>query len=177
MKRKCDRCDNEATVHEVQIRGNKAVEKHLCETCAKEVGISAQPQPPISELITKFAIAHGVPIAAVKSGECASCGLSFAEFRQSGLLGCPECYKAFEPQLAPLITRAHEGGTHHIGKTPKNATGIEQRKERIIALRKQLSEAIAAEQYEQAARLRDQLSGVEKPAPEMPRSARPERGA
>lgn len=164
MKRKCDRCENESTVHEVMIKGGQKVEKHLCENCAREEGIAVHTHAPINELITKFVMAQAGQPAPVKAGSCPGCGMSFAEFREGGVLGCPECYRAFEGQLGPLVERAHEGGTHHVGKTPKRVVGVADRAERIVALRKQLSDAIAAEQYERAANLRDQLMHVEKPS-------------
>ena len=163
MKRKCDRCENESTVHEVTIRDGKKIEKHLCEQCAKQDGLAVQSHAPINEIITKFVLSHGAA-APTRTPTCASCGLSFAEFRQHGLLGCAECYSAFEPQLGPLIERAHEGGTHHVGKTPRRGGGSVDRQLRIVTLRKQLSDAIAAEQYEKAASLRDELLNVDKPA-------------
>ncbi|MDX2115759.1 MAG: UvrB/UvrC motif-containing protein [Planctomycetota bacterium] len=162
MKRKCDRCSAEATVHEVMIRNGEKVEKHLCEACAREEGVAVASHAPINELITSFVMSQAGAQPAAKPGACAGCGMNFAEFRQSGLLGCSECYKAFEPQLGPMIERAHEGATHHTGKTPRRGVGAVDRQERIVVLRRQLSEAIAAEQYERAAALRDELLHVEK---------------
>ena len=104
---------------------------------------------------------------------CPSCGLTFSEFKTSGHLGCANCYKVFESQISPLIERAHEGATHHVGKVPKRLLGggasgsaearsvlgdLEARNQRRIALRKQLDDAIRGEQYEVAAKLRDQIS-------------------
>jgi protein arginine kinase activator len=164
MKHKCDRCSREASVTEVSVRNGQKIEKHLCEQCAREEGIQVQQQhAPINELITKFVMTHGEAVVtpAGKTPSCGSCGLSFAEFRQRGLLGCSDCYKTFEPQLSPLLERAHEGGTHHCGKTPKRAGLSLDRQQRLTMLRKQLSDAIAAEQYEKAANLRDELANVE----------------
>ncbi|MBL8745677.1 MAG: UvrB/UvrC motif-containing protein [Phycisphaerae bacterium] len=167
MKRKCDRCENEATVHEVVIRNGEKAEKHLCESCAREEGFAGVAHAPISDLITKFVISQAKgERSPVKVGMCPSCGMTFAEFKQHGVLGCPECYTAFEAQLSSMIERAHEGATHHVGKTPKRLGGSAGRHERITALRKQLNEAITAEQYERAAALRDQLLHVEKPEAE-----------
>ncbi len=180
MKRKCDRCDNEATVHEVVIRNGEKAEKHVCEGCAREDGFTVHAHAPISDLITKFVISQTKgEKSPVKVGVCGSCGLTFAEFKQQGVLGCPECYQTFEEQLSAMIERAHEGATHHIGKSPKRAGGSAGRHERITTLRKQLHDAITAEQYERAAALRDQLLRVEKPAAEREaaaESSKPQRG-
>lgn len=163
MKRKCDRCETESTVHEVTIRDGKKIEKHLCEQCARQDGLAVQSHAPINEMITKFVLSHGSQATPTRTLSCPGCGLTFGEFRQHGLLGCAECYGAFESQLGPLIERAHEGGTHHAGKSPKRGGGSVDRKLRIVTLRKQLSDAIAAEQYEKAASLRDELLNVDKP--------------
>lgn len=174
MKRKCDRCENEATVHEVVIRNGEKAEKHLCESCAREEGVAGAAHAPISDLITKFVISQAKgEKAPVKVGVCGSCGMTFADFKQHGVLGCPECYAAFEAQLGSMIERAHEGATHHIGKSPKRMGGSAGRHERITALRKQLNEAITAEQYERAAALRDQLLHVEKPAADAEGESQP----
>jgi len=163
MKRKCDRCDREATVHEVTIKDGAKVEKHLCESCAREEGVVVQAHAPINELITKFVMSHsGQGATATRSQACGACGLKYQEFRQHGLLGCAECYKSFESQLGPLVERAQDGATHHIGKAPASVVGSVDRQQRIVTLRKQLTDAIAAEQYERAAQLRDQLMHVEK---------------
>jgi protein arginine kinase activator len=166
MKRKCDRCDHEATVHEVVIRNGHKVEKHLCESCAREEGVAVQ-HLPISDLLTKFVAAQaGAEKPPAKSGVCPGCGLTFTEFRQQGLLGCAECYGAFEQPLRTMIERAHEGATHHVGKSPRRTGGTRDREERLSALRKQLREAIAAEQYERAASLRDQMLHADRPRAE-----------
>lgn len=157
MKRKCDRCDREATVHDVLIKDGVKHEKHLCEACAREEGISIKIHAPLSEIVKTAMIAQASGLAPAKLGLCPSCGTSFAEFRQTGLLGCPRCYSAFEGQLGGLLERAHEGGTNHVGKTPHRAGAAVDPHQRVAAIRKQLSDAIAAEQYERAARLRDQL--------------------
>ena len=102
-----------------------------------------------------------IPSGAAPACSCEACGLTFAEFRKSGLMGCSACYKAFESQVGPLIERAHEGGTHHIGKIPRRAGASVERQERITLLRRQLSDAIEAEQYERAADLRDQIRRFE----------------
>ena len=169
---KCDLCDQPATVQElVKIKG-KLVERHLCDKCARAKGITVQPTISVPELIEKYmqhALETGKQAAAQKATTCSTCGTTYVEFRQCMLLGCPECYKAFESQIGPLLERAHEGATHHVGKLPRRASSSADapraavlgdaalRAGRITALRKQLDDAVRTEQYEQAASLRDQL--------------------
>ncbi|MBC7771949.1 MAG: UvrB/UvrC motif-containing protein [Pyrinomonadaceae bacterium] len=196
---KCDLCNNEATVHEWTKAGGQ---KHLCETCAAKAGLPVQSQSQISQIIAQNIInvikppEHeaaeekpranpapvGSPVQHVHSPVqtapvvtvCPNCETSLAQFRNSSLLGCEECYRAFESQLSPLIERAHEGATHHTGKIPRHqgitpapvdiATRIahaEERAKRIQSLRKQLTDAVATEQYEKAAKLRDELNRLD----------------
>ncbi len=172
---KCDNCDNEATVHEVNVIDGKPSERHLCESCAREEGLVAHAPIPVTEILQKIAGAQagtvdpGTPVVA-----CAACGMSFAEFKSTGRLGCPECYKALEEQLWPILDRAHQGAVHHVGKVPKRMMQLsgedgglhdreaaiaaaEARAEQIRRLRDELDRAVKAEAYERAAELRDRL--------------------
>lgn len=159
---KCDNCNRPATVHMTEVRNGKHVEQNLCEQCAaKQQGIVGKPHMPINELLTKFVMAHsGVP-SEQQIVQCDQCGITWAEFRQNGLLGCASDYDHFESDLAPLIQRAHEGATHHIGKTPAGRSSELATSRRptadVVRLRKELQRAVEAEDYEKAASLRDQI--------------------
>ena len=92
---------------------------------------------------------------------CQFCGLSFADFRETGRLGCPHCYSTFEPHLRGLLRRIH-GATQHIGKIylPPDPTQSEREK-RLEGLRRKLARAVDAEDFERAAELRDQIRALE----------------
>jgi len=159
---KCDKCDKPATVHLIEIQGGQKIEKHLCESCAVDEGVAVKSSTPqISDLLEKFMIKHGTVETPQSTVRCEGCGMTQEEFRKSGLLGCPECYDAFESALEPLLARAHEGATQHVGKMPSRAGIDEVRQRRLMQLRRELAEAVDAEQYERAATLRDQLSRAE----------------
>ncbi len=161
---KCDQCNRQATVHLTEIKGGKKLEKHLCEQCAAQnEGLPVKPHAPINELLTNFVMAHS-GLQKTEISACESCGITWAEFRQSGLFGCPRDYENFERDLTPLLQRAHEGATHHIGKVPrrKGAAGVPMRKQVDLAkLRKELARAVEAEDYERAAALRDEIRQAE----------------
>ena len=83
------------------------------------------------------------------------------EFKQSGRLGCPHCYVTFESQLKTLLRRLH-GSTQHVGKVylppdPSEAS----RQERLAGLRRKLEKAVASEDFERAAQIRDQIRSME----------------
>jgi protein arginine kinase activator len=160
---KCDRCDNPATVHLIEIVNGKKIEKHLCEQHAVEEGVQVKvTNAPINELLEKFVLKHsGGGEPAVRPSSCENCGMTYAEFRKRGLLGCPQCYDVFKPQLEILLKRAHEGANEHVGKIPARAGADELRQQRLMQLRRELEQAVAAEQYEKAAKLRDEVRQVE----------------
>ncbi|MCC6909470.1 MAG: UvrB/UvrC motif-containing protein [Phycisphaerales bacterium] len=153
---RCDRCGEEATIHEyTPSKGKVLSETHLCEKCAQELGMEGKVVKGSQELLQQLILAKAGRRKAPVSTTCRSCGLSWGEFREHSLLGCPDCYAVFENQLGPLLERIHEGATHHVGKTPVNQNlDLAQR---LTHLRKKLAEALAAEQYERAAKIRDEL--------------------
>lgn len=48
---------------------------------------------------------------------CNKCGHSLSKFYASGMLGCPNCYKAFEKEIVSTLYKI-QGKTFHVGKTP-----------------------------------------------------------
>lgn len=167
MKHKCDRCARQATHHSVEIIKGEKIEKHLCDQHASEEGLAIKSiNTPINELLTNFVKIHSSdePERRTTGGACENCGLTFVQFRKDSLLGCPDCYKSFEQPLSSLLERAHEGGTHHIGKVPRRAGAGEQRQAMLMRMRKQLNAAVVGEDYELAARLRDDINRFEEEA-------------
>lgn len=157
-------------MHEVTVRNGVRIERHLCEGHATQQGIAVQAPSAITELIKQ----HVASIAATspRGLSCPACKATFAEFKQHGVVGCAECYKALESQLAPLIERAHEGGVRHSGKAPRRLVGggpglqveedgaaaqLAARAQRLAKVRAELGNAVKAEEYERAAKLRDEL--------------------
>jgi len=166
---KCDNCNKPATVHLTEIRNGKKIEKHLCEQCAAQSeGVPAlvKGHQPINELLTQFVMAHS-GLQKDLNVACEHCGITWAEFRQQGLFGCEHDYEAFEKDLTPLLQRAHEGATHHVGKTPVRGGGAAapaRPKRKMVdlnKLRKELQRCIELEDYERAAKLRDQIKQAE----------------
>ncbi|MCH2160412.1 MAG: UvrB/UvrC motif-containing protein [Phycisphaerales bacterium] len=164
---KCDRCDKPSEIHEIDAQKN--VEIHLCRECAIAAGYIIPETPPVTELLTQFATAKSAEASApqsktaVRSGArtaCETCHTTFARFRKTGLVGCPDCYEAFARQLEQLVSRAQAGGASHIGRVPKRSAHAVDRQVLRRQLVEELDRAVAAEQYERAAKLRDQLSSL-----------------
>lgn len=159
----CQRCNKApATVHLLDIvppHGEKR-ERHLCERCAAEEGVTAQKHETVSTILDHF-IKHGAGAQQLAELQCPDCGMTFREFRSQGLLGCPKDYHAFAKPLNALIERAHDGATHHIGKVPSRLGGEPSPLAKVAHLRRQMREAVEHEDYELAARLRDQIKEFE----------------
>ena len=156
----CERCKkNVATVHLTEIIKNEKSEKHLCEQCAKEEGYTIKTHVSLQDLLTAFISAHGE--AEDMAGiTCPDCGMTYVDFRNEGRFGCPTDYDVFREVLDPLLEKVH-GGMEHTGKLPTHASQSQRKQRQMMALRRLLREAVDREDYEEAARLRDQIKEME----------------
>jgi len=80
--------------------------------------------------------------------------------RKQGRLGCPHDYVCFGSELEPLLLIIH-GDTRHVGKVPKRGANNAEQQTQLIVLRRQMKDAIAAEEYEKASKLRDDIRKIE----------------
>lgn len=159
----CERCQQKpANVHVTQIINNQKTELHLCEECAREF----EKQWHWDFSLPKFfaGLLNYEPSTGIggerETGQCRECGLTFAQFQQTGLLGCPDCYRYFGRRLDPLLRRLH-GSNHHRGKVPRRAGGNLRLQREIESLRRELQELVAREEFERAAQVRDRIRELE----------------
>lgn len=158
---RCDTCrEREAVVHLTKIVDQSVAQVHLCEQCAAAKGIetaTAAAAHPLAGVLQAAQHQHTVGLDAAR---CAFCGTSQKDFRASGRLGCAHCYGAFAESLRDLLRRVH-GSAKHVGRRyePPSPTAAPLRS--IESLRDQLREAVAHEDFERAAALRDEIRGLE----------------
>lgn len=156
--KKCDLCHKNDAVMKVRRvdKNGKASEIEVCAECASARGFTEGEK-------LKMDAAH--VLAEMKSSKvgaedkqlvCSRCGLTYARFKRSGRLGCAGCYESFKEKIEPLIRRLHNS-VQHVGKTPSSGRTEAQRKLSAQRISTELSQAIQQEDYEKAARLRDQL--------------------
>ena len=159
----CDVCNkNQATVHLTEIVDNQMTELHLCEECALKKSAEMEQQFGLSDLLAGMAqFEKPTEEKESVSAKCQNCGLTYADFKKIGRLGCGECYGAFKKYLVPLLKRIH-GSTLHFGKSPARVTKMSNKKVDLTALRYKLQQAIEAEAFEEAAKIRDQIKELEK---------------
>ncbi len=159
----CQICGKrEATVHYTEMKDDKVEQLHMCEECARERGFGSGDKADfsLSDLLGSMAEEDLPPDSSGGTLRCSRCGTTYAQFRSSGRLGCPDCFQAFRAPLIPLLRRVH-GSDEYMGKIPVSA-GEEQRKNREIRnLKKRLDRAVRMEEFEEAARLRDEIRSLE----------------
>jgi protein arginine kinase activator len=162
----CDQCrEREAVIHLTQIVNEQVTTLHLCERCAAEKGVenaSAVTKSPLGTFLAAMGKSVGDQTQPVRGGEvCSRCGGSLQDFRESGRLGCPECYRSFEAPLRDLLRRLH-GSTHHVGERyADRGNGAADHRQSAADLREQLRLAVETENFELAAELRDRLRVLE----------------
>lgn len=159
--KKCRRCTKTATIHVTEIREGKGTAVHLCETCAREYLEKNAPTEAALAIAGEVAHADDETEKATSAvPPCPHCGISFAEFRENGRFGCPQDYAHFQSDLLPLLENIHED-TQHVGKQPRRLLIGTQDQARLVQLRSAQREAIEQEDYEKAARLRDEIAALE----------------
>ena len=162
----CEQChEREAVIHLTQIVNEQVTTLHLCERCAAEKGVESpgsQPKTPLGTFLAAMGQELPEQAPAPRAGEtCPRCGGSLQDFRESGRLGCPACYRTFEVPLRDLLRRLH-GSTHHMGERyADKETATPAERHQAAELREQLRLAVETENFELAAELRDRLRVME----------------
>lgn len=171
----CSECgERPATVYIQRIINGEKTEMNLCPVCAAEAGAAGghtgssgsgdpfgglpfEAKGSIHELLASLLPVPG-RVGAHPRGDkvCPRCGLSYGEFARTGLLGCQRCYETFREMLVPVYRRVH-GSERHRGRMPPALRAEQKLRRELGDLRARLQQAVAAERYEEAARLRDEL--------------------
>jgi protein arginine kinase activator len=167
---------NQATCHLSKLVNAKSIDVHVCEKCIPQLGQKDLVDFDIWGAVSKLAAIKGKedPAAAVEneikeisaksllipsptpaaSNKCSSCGFTSEDVRKTGRLGCGECYGVFASLLQDVLNDCQKG-TRHAGKMPKSL-----RKPNKKRLQEDLSTAVGKEQFEEAARIRDELGKI-----------------
>jgi len=151
MASPCDNCGEPATVHLTRIVGKEKHKVHLCQQCADKQDLLKKQVLQIHNVL--HALMGPMPLATLA---CPACRIQFMEFRNIGRLGCPHDYDSLRQGLEEIIRRL-QGSRKHVGKRPSFPTASGETNRVLVTLRRELQEAIQAEDYAQAALLRDQI--------------------
>lgn len=166
MHKICEVCKKfPATIHLTDVKNdNIKAEMHICEHCASQKGVNVIKKTiSLAQLFGKKLSANEQLVAGKKKNEenfvCERCGMSWEKYRETGRLSCANDYFAFVKNLKPILNEMHALPSNHIGKRPRpDAQSNTQHQQREY--RRLLREAVAREDYREAARLRDQLQQV-----------------
>lgn len=162
---KCQKCGvNNATTHIKTVVNGEYAEYVLCSECAKEMGYSNV----FSDFATDFGsllgsfFGNALP-ARTQATRCPVCGSTYTEITKCGQVGCANCYDTFADELMPSIKRIH-GNTTHCGK--HSTVALTQRKTeapktKIEKLKEKMDEAVKNQDFEKAAKLRDEIKELE----------------
>ena len=154
----CQNCNkNDANMHMKRIINGRAAEVHLCSDCARSLGYG--------EAFSGFGLGLGELFGELMSKNeggssnsyCPTCGKYFDEIVSDGKMGCAECYGVFYEKLLPSLRRIHGKATYVGSKPSSNNISLE---ERVEELKKNLSDAIAEQNFELAAQIRDEIIAI-----------------
>ena len=150
----CEECGkNQAEVMMTTVINGQSTTRHLCRQCLKKYQAGDLQAVLAAVLSSMTAITHAADAV------CPRCGQTYAEFQKTGMLGCAECYQAFRKELTPLITRV-QGRSQHAGRRPPVSEEEQARQTLMEEIRALMEAAVAEENFEEAARLRDELRAM-----------------
>lgn len=162
---KCDFCDQKASVFLTQLVEGQMKKVCLCEKCAKERGVTDPTGFSLADLLLGgvAGVPAGKSAAAAGGGrKCPTCGFSLEDLRRVRRMGCSDCYAAFSEEVGQMLRGMHQG-TSHVGKVPAGLMAMQVRRQRLEELRARLEQAVAAESYEEAAGIRDEIRNLGAP--------------
>ena len=91
---------------------------------------------------------------------CPTCGSTLQSIRDNGLFGCGDCYKTFSEEANQIINRAQLLKDSHTGKVPGSYEKCLKQEEKIEALEKKLEKLVKAQEFEEAAIIRDEIKAL-----------------
>lgn len=146
-----------------QIVNGQVSELALCESCARAKGLfdpqsltfaekffpeefKQRVDKLVRELAGDITDAAAEPAPPMSMfNRCPVCGFGVEDYRNTGHLGCPDCYRVFARELDPAAEVDTEQDTEAPALTKAR-------------LQKELQQAIEREDYERAAKLRDMIN-------------------
>ncbi len=163
----CEACGEEpATIHLLRAVDGAVSHTHLCPSCAEEMAeqsdglalVLAVPSA-LRNLVRQVPNPEPVAPVTAKDGDgfCSVCGTTLTDIKESGLVGCANCYQVFADYLEKTLP-AGTGAAEHMGKIPHRGPESDNLRHEIMRLERMLRELVECERFEEAAGVRDRLS-------------------
>ena len=163
----CDNCkEREVEIHLTKVENDTKVTVHLCNQCAQQKGFETGDsilKSPLGGFIQAMGKGGTSVLPSPADGlRCAACGSTLKDFRDSGRLGCAQCYQSFDGHLRDLLRRLH-GSSQHVGEryVVPGGAGTADPRLQLLDLKDQLRRAVDSENFELAAELRDRIRVLE----------------
>lgn len=160
----CDICGKKARVHLTQLVGGQIKKIALCDECAREKGVTDPTGFALADMLMGQPGAKAPAVTPVFSQvgvrRCPECGFTLEDLKRIRRFGCGSCYSVFRDEVNTMLRGMHKGN-RHCGKVPAGLMELHERTQRLEELRGRLDQAIAAENYEEAAGLRDEIRHIE----------------
>ena len=163
----CEECQkNEAAFSVTITSGGETTTRHWCGEGMQKMDVSLTGGDISGFLSSLLSILSQSAEETDDSPVCSGCGMHYSAFERTGRLGCAQCYHDFAEQLRPVLQRIH-GNIQHEGRKPAHwentpeqpvLSPTEQKREE---LRQKMEEAVADENFEDAAKYRDELRTLE----------------
>ncbi|MFQ6752388.1 MAG: UvrB/UvrC motif-containing protein [Clostridia bacterium] len=155
---KCDKCGRPSVYRSTLIVNGVSQTTNLCRDCAIQEGVFTTQSSIFDDMFSAFS--DFLPFEKVENISCPVCKLTMREFKNSGKLGCPNCYEAFREEISKIIKRIapHEKHKQDTILKPKKS---ENKQDKITALRDEMRKAVAEERYEDAAKIKKQIQKLE----------------
>ncbi|MBO5954806.1 MAG: UvrB/UvrC motif-containing protein [Clostridia bacterium] len=158
----CDKCGAPSVYHSTLIVNGVSKKTSLCRDCAIKEGVfNNQPTNLFDDMFSSFADMLG--FEQVENVVCPVCKTTLREFKSTGKLGCPNCYDMFREEISNIIKRIAPFETHKQDAIKTKPTKVEKpsKEEQIKALREQMKQAVSEERYEDAAKIKKQITKLE----------------
>lgn len=158
---KCDKCGAPSVYHSTYIVNGVSQSTNLCRDCALKEGVfTTQKTSIFDDIFSSFSDLLG--FEQVENVVCPVCKTTLKEFKASGKLGCPNCYEVFREEVTKVIKRIAPFEKHK--QDAIKTKEIKQKltkEEQIKDLREQMKQAVAEERYEDAAKIKKQITKLE----------------
>ena len=159
---KCERCGAPSVYHSTLIVNGVTKNTSLCRDCAMKEGVfSTEKQSLFDEMFSSFSDMLG--FEQVENIVCPVCKTSLREFKSTGKLGCPNCYEMFREEISGILKRIAPFEKHkqETIKAPKAKVQKLTKEEQIKSLREEMKLAVIEERYEDAAKIKKQITKLE----------------
>jgi len=166
---KCQICHkNEAQIVFTQIVDNEKIVMQICTECAKEKGLSIEFETVESAPKSPSVVFDDITLELKEKEKeeipdlaCEVCGLTFAEFKRTGLFGCDSCHAAFGDHVKTILKEIHGVSVHNV-EEPVDLSKKGELRKRLKKLRAELKHCVEMEEYERAAELRDKIAELQR---------------